>query len=160
MMNSIHFEKAQEVDDIAGVIKDIFDIDLDISGGWGYDYNNPLVVNSLDITIDQFLHMFSTMRANIEMNLLLDDENRYGGINATFLEAKKLVLDNNTFDVVTYKISAIKEKKYAEFIKEYKDGYGKKEFDITKHFENRQKYTISREVDYWFLGLEECQIKG
>ena len=54
MINTTEFERLPAVDDIAGVIEDVFGVKLDISGGWGYDNNSVLVVNSLDMPIDQF----------------------------------------------------------------------------------------------------------
>jgi len=154
-MTNLDFKKVEPVDNIKDVIKDIFDVELDVSGGWGYENNNALVIEELHIPIDQFIHMFATIRANIEMNLTLEEEQRYGGINLTFLNSKKFEINNKTYDVVSFKITAMNEKIYADFIKEYKDGYGKKEFDLSNHFKRRKENTITRDVDYWFYGLEE-----
>ncbi len=151
-----NFKQLNKVGNVQRVIKDIFDVELDISGDWGYDEKHPLVINKLDMPVDQFLHMYATMRANMEMNLTLhNDDDRYGAINATYLDNKIIQLDNKIYNQVTFKVTAIKEKLYASFIKEYKDGYGKKEFDLAKHFKNREENTISRDVEYWFLGLEQ-----
>jgi len=79
------FKQIESVDDMSGLILEVFDIKLDISGGWGYDYKSPIVVNSLDISIDQFLNLLASLRANIEMNMTLKDDDRYGGINVHFL---------------------------------------------------------------------------
>lgn len=156
MTNSIEFEKLPEVDDIAGVINDVFGVELGISGGWGYDNNSALSIDKLDVDIDQFLHMFASMRANIEMNLTIKDENeRYGGINVHFEDSKTFEINNKIYDVLTFKITAMKEKTYADFIQEYKDNYGKKEFDLTGHFQRREESTLSRVVDYWFLDSRE-----
>lgn len=153
MSNNIYFENLPGVDDLSGVIEDVFGVKLDISGGWGYDNNTAVIVNSLAVEIDQFLHMFASMRANVEMNLILEEEQRYGGINVSFEDSKKFEIDNKVYDVVTFKVTAMKEKTYADFIKEYKDNYGKKEFDLSGHFKRREENTISRTVDYWFYGL-------
>lgn len=149
--NEIKFEKLPPVDDIAGVLEDIFSVKLDVTGSWGYDNNSALEVNSLDIPIDQFLHTFASMRANIEMNLTLDEQNRYAGINVTQVESKEFEIENKKYDLVTFKISAIKEKEYNDFIQEYKDNYGKEDFDLKKHFDNRAKATIEIQSDFWFI---------
>lgn len=149
--NSIKFDNLPAVDDISGVIEDIFSVKLDISGGWGYDNNSALEIKSLNIPIEQFIHTFASMRANIEMNLTLEEDNRYGGINLTQLEHKEFEIENIKYDLVTFKTTGMKEKTYNNFIKEYKDNYGKKEFDLEKHFQQREKNTVEIKNDFWFI---------
>lgn len=154
-MSEIKFHKVEIVENIREAINDVFEVDLDINGGWGYDNKTATVVNDLDVPLEQFVHMFATIRSTIEMNLLLEEDERFGGINANFEESKKFEVDNKTYDILTFKITAINEKEYAKFIKEYKDGYGKKEFDLEEHFKRREEKTLTRYVDFWFLGLKE-----
>ena len=150
------FEQIAPVDDMAGVIEEVFGVKLDISGGWGYDNKSAVKVHSLDIPIDQFIHTFASIRANIEMNLLLEEEDRYGGINVNFVNGEQIEIENKMYDRITFTITAMKETEYAKFIQEYKDNYGKnKEFDMDDHFKRREEATISVEADYWFEGLEE-----
>lgn len=152
----MEFKKIEAVDDIAGLILEVFEVKLDISGGWGYDNKNPVVVNSLDMPIDQFLNLFANIRANIEMNLTLEEDVRYGGINVHFLDGEQFTVENKTYDHVTFEITAMKEKEYAKVIQEYKDNYGKNEnFDMEKHFNKRKELTIKQVSDFWFEGLEE-----
>lgn len=152
----IEFNQIEPVENLSSILKDTFEVELDISGGWGYDNNNAVVVHSLDMPIDQFLHMFATIRSTIEMNLMQDEENRYGGINVTFLEGEQFEIENKIYDHVTFEITAMKENEYAEFIQEYKDNYGKnKDFDMNDHFKRREQSTISLQSDYWFEGLEK-----
>ena len=154
-MTNMEFKPIEKVDSTKEVIEDVFGVKLDISGGWGYDNSSAVEVNSLDMPIDQFLNLFATVRANIEMNLTLEEDERYGGVNVTFQESKKFEINSKTYDIVTFKITAMNEKIYADFIKEYKEGYGKKEFDLADHFKRRKEKTITRVTDYWFYGLEE-----
>lgn len=147
----IKFENLPTVDDISGVIEDIFSVKLDVSGDWGYDNNSALKINSLNIPIEQFIHTFASMRANIEMNLTLEEGNRYGGINLTQVEHKEFEIENIKYNLVTFKITAMKEKIYNNFIQEYKDSYGKKEFDLEKHFQQRKKNTVEIKSDFWFI---------
>jgi len=44
----------------------------------------------------------------------------------------------------------MKETIYANFINEYKENYGKKDFDLTAHFKAREAATLTREVTQWF----------
>ena len=148
---NIKFENLPAVDDISGLIKDIFAVELDISGGWGYNNTSALEVKNLDIPVEQFFQMFASMRANIEMNLTLEEDTRYGGINLSQLEHKTIELENKEYQVLTFKITAIREKEYNNFIQEYKDNFGKKEFDLDKHFKQRESSTIKIESDFWFI---------
>jgi hypothetical protein len=158
--NVIEFKQLPAVDDIAGVIEDVFGVKLDISGGWGYDNNSAVIVNSLDIPIDQFLYMFSQMRANIEMNMTLDESNRYGGINTNFVDGQQIEIEDKVYDMITFEITAMKESIYADFIQEYKDNYGKnKDFDMSDHFKRREANTIKLQSDFWFYGLDNYYVE-
>jgi len=150
------FKHIESVDDMSGLILEVFDVKLDISGGWGYDYKSSVVVNSLDIPIDQFLNLFASLRANIEMNMTLEEDDRYGGINVHFLDGEQFSIENKTYDHVRFEVTAMKEKEYAKVIQEYKDNYGKNEdFDMDKHFKKREELTIKLIADFWFEGLED-----
>lgn len=152
----MEFKQIESVDDISKVIEDVFGVKLGISGGWGYTHKEPVIVNSLEMPIDQFLNMFATIRANIEMNLTLEEDERYGGINVHFIEGEQFTIENETFDHIRFEVAAIKENKYTELIQEYKDNYGKNsDFDMEAHFQKRKELTIKLETDFWFKGLEE-----
>jgi len=159
--NLIEFKRLPAVDDIAGVIEDVFGVKLDISGGWGYDNNSAVIVNSLDIPIDQFLYMFSQMRANIEMNMTLDESDRYGGINTNFVDGQQIEIEDKVYDMITFEVTAMKESIYADFIQEYKDNYGKnKDFDMSDHFKRREANTIKLQSDFWFYGLDKYYVEN
>jgi hypothetical protein len=84
------------------------------------------------------------------MNITQDEEHRYAGINANELQRERVESNELIYDKVSYEISAIKEGIYTKFIKEYKKGYGKEEFDISEHFKRRKEATLTREVIYYF----------
>ena len=94
--------------------------------------------------------MFASMRAYIEMNMTLNEEERYGSINLREIGREQIAIGTLLYDKVNYEISAIKEKVYASFINAYKEGYGKENFDIEAHFNERKKATLIREVTHWF----------
>lgn len=149
-MNNIEFKPVESVDNLQIFIKDVFDIKLDISGGWGYDNNSAVVVEKLDIPVNQFINMFATMRANIEMNLTLEKDERYSGINLTLENSKNIEINHIKYNIVNFKITAINEKEYIDFMKEYKNGYGKVGFNLEQHFQKRKEKTIERYEEYWF----------
>ena len=151
MRSSIELENLPAVDDIAGVVEDVFGVKLAISGGWGYDNTTALVIHNIEVPLEQFFHMFGSMRANVQMNLTLEEQERFGAINLTFVSHKELKVLSEMYDIVTFKITAINEKIYNNFIQEYKENYGKKEFNLEDHFKRRQENTIELLEDFWFL---------
>lgn len=152
----MQYKQLTPVEDISGLILEVFDVKLDISGGWGYDHKSVVVVNSLDMPIDQFLNLFASLRANIELNLTLEEDERYGGINVHFLDGEQFSIENKTFDHIKFEITAMREKEYAKVIQEYKDNYGKnKDFDMEAHFQKRKELSINFVADFWFEGLQE-----
>jgi predicted small secreted protein len=144
------FKKISSSDNIKEVIKSSFDKDLDISGAWGYSQDEAIVIEKKQASLKQFEHMLIMMRSYIEMNMTIAKEDRYAGINATELARQTVKDDSLTFDKVTYKISAIKELEYNEFIKEYKENSEKDGFDLGEHFKRRENATLNREVICWF----------
>jgi hypothetical protein len=95
------------------------------------------------------------------MNLTLEEDERYGGINVHFLDGEQFSIENKTYDHVRFEITAMKEKDYAKVIQEYKDNYGKNNnFDMNEHFQKRKELTIKIVSDFWFEGLEEYYHNG
>jgi len=144
------FEDLKSDNDLKEILKSAFDADLDISGSWGYSKELSTIIHSTDNPLPQFEHMFASMRAYVEMSMTQEASERYGSINLNEIDRERLTIDNQTYDKVTYKVSAIKESVYNTFITEYKDGYGQKDFDIAAHFKRREEATLSREVTHWF----------
>jgi len=134
------------------VIKAAFDTDLPVSGGWGYDCSSATVLeNDSDaMQLSQLQHMLASMRAYLEMNMTLPEEERYGSINLNEKKRETIEKEGRVFHKVDYEISAMKESEYAKFIDEYKEGYGKDSFDMEAHFQRRKEATLIRQEPYWF----------
>jgi hypothetical protein len=133
------------------IIKSAFDMDLPISGGWGYTQEEATIIHELNtMPLIQFEHTFASMRAYGEMNMSLPEDQRYGSINLNERDRETVTIDNKTYEKVTYEISAMKESVYAALIDEYKKGYGKEGFDMEEHFQRRTESTLKREVIHWF----------
>ncbi len=146
------FMQLPENEPIKEIVKAAFDAELDIEGGWGYDKNRPTRIRSLPphTALAQIQHMLASMRAYLEMHLTLPKEKRYGSINLNEIAREETVLDGKKLHRVTYALSAMKESDYNRFIDEYKEGYGKEDFDLEAHFRARKEATLTREVVYWF----------
>ena len=146
----IKFEQLQSDNDLKEVIKSAFDADLALSGAWGYTQELATIIESTDVPLKQLEHMIASMRTYIEMNMTLPEEERYGSINLNETHREQIQVGDLVYDKVIYEITAMKEKSYTAFINEYKEGLGTEGFDITEHFNQRKKATITRTEAYWF----------
>jgi hypothetical protein len=84
------------------------------------------------------------------MNITQEQVNRYGAINANEKSREESKSEDGIFNKVTYTITAMQEDLYNAFIKEYKEGYGKEDFDLNDHFKRREEATLTREVVHYF----------
>jgi len=146
------FKKLQESDNIQELIKATFDVDLALTGNWGYTKEKATIIESRQegMPLSQLEHMITSIRAYLEMNITQEQENRYGGINANERAREESRSEEGIFNNVTYEITAMKEDLYTAFIKEYKEGYGKEDFDLNEHFKRRQEATLTREIVHYF----------
>jgi len=147
MSNFTHIESNN---DIKEVIKSAFDMELSLAGAWGYTKALSTIIEASETPVVHLEHIIASMRAYLEMNMTLPKEERYGSINLNEVKREHIREDNQIYDKVTYKISAMKESDYTAFINEYKENYKKESFDINGHFERRREATLTREVIHWF----------
>ncbi len=144
------FKKIEAEEDLRNFIKVVFNADLKVSGGWGYTKVLSTVIEQVDEdSVAQIEFTLATMRAYLEMNMTLEEDERYGAINLN--ELSRVVEDE--YVKVIYEISAMKELEYKQFIDEYKENSEKSDFNMTEHFNRRKKSTLKREVIYWFKVL-------
>jgi len=138
--------------DIHEIIQATFDTDLAVAGSWGYTKENPTIIEATPegMPLAQLQHMLTTIRAQLEMNLTQEQKNRYGGINANERTREESRSENTLYEKVTYEVTAMKEDLYTAIIKEYKEGYGKEDFDLNTHFKKRKEATLTRVVDHYF----------
>ena len=144
-------EKISAEDGISKIIKSAFDMDLDISGGWGYSRNDAIVINEMDDNIAQLQHTLCSIRTHLELNLTREAQDRYAGINLNEVSRENIDMDGKHYKKITYKIDAMLESEYAKFINEYKQGYGKDGFDLEAHFNNRKSATKHKSVSMFYL---------
>lgn len=149
-MDLIKFEEIKSEDSVNDILKGTFNLELPISGGWGY--SNLDMVEILDNTIpkEQLQYMFGTARSTIEMNLTQPKENRYAGINLKEISREDEIMQNKSISKVKYEITAILEDIYNDFISEYKENHGKVDFDIASHFKQRDEKSIKLEKIIYF----------
>jgi hypothetical protein len=146
------FDQIPSSEPIQEVIKAAFDAELPLSGGWGYTKAFATVIDANPDAhpLAQLEHMIASMRAYLEMNMTQPEEARYGSINLNEKTRETIEEGERTYHHVTYEISAMKESDYADFIEEYKKGYGKEDFDMEEHFQRRKEATLVRTEPHWF----------
>ncbi|WP_295421783.1 hypothetical protein [Sulfurovum sp.] len=146
------FKQIESNDDLKEIIKSAFDTELSLGGAWGYTQALATIIeaNEHTIPLSQLEHTIASMRAYLEMNMTLKQEDRYGSININEITREQIKEGSFLYDKVTYEITAMKEDIYATFINEYKESYGKEDFDLNGHFQRRKKATLTRMVTYWY----------
>ncbi len=141
------FKEIEAEEDLQNFIKVVFNADLKVSGAWGYTKALATVIEQgNEGSVAQIEFTLATMRAYLEMNMTLEEDERYGAINLN--ELSRVV--EGEYEKVVYEISAMRELEYKVFISEYKENSEKPNFDMTEHFNRRKDATLKREVIYWF----------
>lgn len=140
-----NFKQIGSDDEIKKVIKAAFDSELDVRGAWGYTEAEATIIKRSKES-KNMQHTLASMRAYLEMNMTLGEDERYGSININEKSRKS----RGDLEEITYEISAMKEKDYAAFINEYKKEYGKSSFNMSEHFQKRKDATLIREVKHFF----------
>ena len=133
-------------DPIADVIEKAFGMSLSVEGGWGYSLQDALIIQSTDLPLKQLQHTLASMRTHLEMSMTQPAEHRYGGINLTEVSRET----HTDHEKIVYRVTAILESEYADFINAYKEGYGTEAFDMEAHFDARKKATLEREVILYY----------
>jgi len=144
----MEFKEIEVENNLEELVKVAFNADLKLDGAWGYTQALATVIKpENEGSMAQIEFTLATMRAYLEMNMTLGDEERYSAINLQELSREKI---DESYDKVKYEISAIKETEYKIFIAEYKENSGNAGFDMSDHFNRRKEATLKREVIYWF----------
>jgi hypothetical protein len=142
------FQEIEVENNLEELVKVAFNADLKLDGAWGYTQALATEIKAgNEGSTSQVEFTLATMRAYLEMNMTLNDAERYGAINLQELSREKI---DAVYDKVTYEISAMKETEYKAFIAEYKENSGKVGFDMSDHFQRRKEATLKREVVHWF----------
>jgi len=139
-------------ENLQAFIQVAFNIELPLSGDWGYTQAGATVIEGLPegVSLSQLEHTLAIMRAQLEMSMTQEEKERYAGINVNEKRRKTITKGEDIFERVTYEVTGIKEQKYNAFIQEYKEGYENKNLDLNDHFKRRKEATLVREVVHYF----------
>lgn len=145
------FSQIKNLPDTKTAIKNLFDLDLEISGGWGYEAEDAVLFKGSNLDKSHIFHTFAMIRSIIEMSILKDKE--YSAINANLKEISNIKKDGKNYEFAKYKITAMKTEIYKSLIQEYKNSKFDENFDMNAHFNKRKENTITRDIICWF-GIE------
>lgn len=145
LRNNMEFDE-----NIKEIIKSVFNLHLSVDGGWGYSEELATHLKKSEMPTLQLEHTIASMRAHLEMSITRKKEERYGGINLNEIDREEYRSNSQLYHKVTYAVTAIKEIEYNAFIEEYKENYGKKDFDMSEYFERRREATLGKSEIYWF----------
>jgi len=152
------FNELPTQDNLQAFIKAAFNIEFPLSGDWGYTQEQATIIEGLPegMSRNQLEHTLAMMRAQLEMSLTQEENNRYSGINVNEKQRETITEGDKLFEKVTYEVTGMKEKDYNAFVQEYKDGYENNQLDLNDHFKRRKEATVVREVVHFF---EVSQVK-
>ena len=140
------FPTVSHEENLKGMIERVYETQIEVDGGWGYDQASATLLRPMPFPKTQLQHNLAHMRVYLEMNIVQEETNRYGGIDLIEIDRESI----DRYEKVTYRVTGILEGEYNDFINEYKEGYGKEDFDLNDHFARRKAATLTREIEYWF----------
>ena len=105
-------------------LKNSIDLDLPISGGWGYSIEDCVIINKTDPTVDQSLpfdgtkveQTFVEKRIYAELIVFRQRGDALSGINWKQTSQLMKEIDDRKFDVINLRVSAFTDRDW-EFLK-------------------------------------------
>ena len=141
-------------------LKNSFDLDLPISGGWGYSIEDCVIIDKTDPTVDPKLpfdgtkveQTFIEKRIHAELIDFREQGDELAWSNRTLITQLMKEIDNRKFDVMHFRVSAITERDW-HFLKadwESNNSYADNEEGKERHMRERQLRACFYETQYWF----------
>ena len=141
-------------------LKNSFDLDLPISGGWGYSIEDCVIIDKTDPKVDQSLpfdgtkveQTFIEKRIYAELIVFRQRGDALSGINWKQTSQLMKEIDDRKFDVINLRVSAFTDRDW-EFLKadwESNNSYADNEEGKERHLRERQLRTCFYDTQYWF----------
>lgn len=134
--------------------------ELPIKGGWGYEINDAVIINKNDPIVSQSMpfnftaieKIFVEKRIYEELIIFREDNQKHSGIEWK-LESQKLIRKgNNSYDVLSYLVTAIPDVDWEILKAEFMDnnGFSDSKESYNAHMEKKHNKTIFYSTEYWF----------
>ena len=141
-------------------LKNSIDLDLPISGGWGYSMDDCVIINKADPIVEQGLpfdgvqieYTFVEKRIYAELIVFRPSEDRFTGIHWECSSQLLKEINDRKFDVLNFRVSAFTDRDW-EFLKadwEENDAYVDNEEGRERHLQERLLRTCFYDTEYWF----------
>jgi hypothetical protein len=141
-------------------LKNSIDLDLPISGGWGYSIEDCVTIDKTDPTVDQSLpfdgtkveQTFIEKRIYAELIVFRQRGDALSGINWKQTSQLMKEIDDRKFDVINLRVSAFTDRDW-EFLKadwESNNSFADNEEGKEHHLRERQLRTCFYDTQYCF----------
>ena len=141
-------------------LKNSIDLDLPISGGWGYGIEDCVIIDRADPTVDQSLqfngtsieYAFIEKRIYAELIVFQQRGNQFSGISWDLTTQMVQEIENRKFDVLNFRVSALPDRDW-EFLKadwERNNSYLDNEEGKELHLKEREQRTCFYDTQYCF----------
>ena len=141
-------------------LKNAFNLELPISGGWGYSKNDPVIIDKDDpivtpsIPFDYvgFEYAFVEKRIYAELIVFRESADRFSGIDWKLLKSTLMVISKRKYEVLDFMVSGFLDKDFESFKEDWEinNGYEDDEKGRAKHLKSRDKKMYYYESQYWF----------
>ena len=133
---------------------------LPISGGWGYSFDDCVVIDKNDPSVDTSIpfkgvpieYQFIEKRIYAELIVFKPDEERSSGIEWELLSQMCEAIDGKTYDILDFKVTAFLNKDW-DYLKndwENNNGFKDNPSGLKKHNEQRDKRMFFYNTQFWF----------
>ena len=141
-------------------LKNSINLDLPISGGWGYSKNDSVIIDKDDPLVTPGIpfdwvgveYAFVEKRIYAELIVFRESYDRFSGIDWKLLKSSLKVISNRKYEVLEYMVSGFLDKDF-EFLKEdweINNGYEDDEKGRAKHLKIRDQKMYYYDSQYWF----------
>ena len=141
-------------------LKNSINLDLPISGGWGYSEEDCVVIDMNDPIVDQdktfdgtrIESIFVEKRIYAELIVFRNPDNQFSGIEWTKTRQRVEEVNEKKFDVLDYSVTAFSDKDWNFLKKDWQENgaFLNDEEGKERHLKNRNKLMCFYKTQYCF----------
>ena len=138
----------------------IYEVDLPIEGGWGYDIEDAVVINKLHPSVNQEMPFhgvgiektFIRHRLFIELIQMRSRDDDFSGIESAIKIQRVIQQNGKSYDHLECEATALRTADWLlmKEIWEGSNGYKSPDFDQAKHLQLHKSKLVHFDCEYWF----------
>ena len=140
------------------LLREHLNIDLPISGGWGYGKSDAVIINKNDPSVNPDIpfdgvsieYVYVEKRLEEELVNLPEDGDGFVIIKSSLIEQQLHQDDKRQFDMLRFEVIALPEGVVAEWKIIMEQNQGNPEFDHDSHLNGLARMRQVFEYDFWF----------